>query len=50
MIVDGHAEGLLHDVVADDVAVEVVVDLLGRRRKSRDGLHFDALLVAIHKN
>jgi len=33
VVVDGHAKGFLHHIVADDVAVEVVVDLLGRRGK-----------------
>ncbi len=32
MVVDGDAEGLLHDVVADEVAVQVLEDPLRRRR------------------
>ena len=49
MVVDCHAERLLHDVVADDVAVEMLEDLLRGRRDPRgyrrglplhDGGHF----------
>ena len=49
MVVDCHAESLLHDVVSHDVAVEMLEDLLRGRRDPRghrrgltlhDGGHF----------
>ena len=32
VIVNGYTESLLHDIVADYVTIEVVIDLLGRGR------------------